>query len=359
MKSRVFDEYPVKPGESGFFQLDVTSNLYGQTIFVPLHVVRGAKQGPTLLLMATVHGNEHPPIRTMYELLRSLRPEDLSGSIMMVPVANPAAFARDKRRTPEIDIDFTNMNRVFPGRRSTPAFGEGQSQPSDVTLTELITQVIADRVIPYCDFMMDFHCHAEGCCLSESICPPPEEDVNGMGKSMAVAFGWGIIHEDSSSCGTASGFARSLGIPSFSPEIGGSEMGSRLESVFIDIQVQGTLNVMRRLGMYPGEIRPFVTDRFVYRQCPKVRPTVSGYLVSRITPEMLYSDDILSGKRLGVRVSPGVLLGEVFDPYSLKMVEELTCPVGGLLYMSRRDGPVLAGSLVYGIAADQGGRIEK
>jgi len=357
-RDTVLTDYPVRPGEHGFFKLEATTNLYGQMVFVPVHVIRGTKPGPCLVMTATIHGNEHPPIRAMYRLRQVLDPAQLSGVLMMVPVANPAAFARDKRKTPEIDIDFTNMNRVFPGRRAKPAFGEGVSQPSDITLTERLTQLIADKVIPHADYMMDFHCHAEGCCLSEVICPPPASDVGGAGKAMATAFGWGIIHEDSSSPGTAGGYARSLGIPSFSPEIGGSGMGSRLESLFTDIQLRGSLNVMRGLGMYPGELQPCSARKFVYRQCPKVRPTVSGYLVSHLCPEDLYADDIVAGQRVGARVKQGDVLGEVFDPYSLERVEELRSPVSGLVYLSRKDGPILAGALTYGLASDNGGRLE-
>jgi len=353
-KEKLFEEYPVKPGEMGFFKLNATTNLYGQEIFVPVHLIRGAENGQCLLLMATIHGNEHPPIRTMYQLRKLIDPQKLKGTVMMVPVANPAAFARDKRKTPEIDIDFSNMNRVFPGRRSRPAFGEGISQPTDITLTERLTQIIADQVIPYANFLMDFHCHAEGCCLAESICPPPESDVDGLGRQMAENFGWAIIHEDSSSPGTSGGYARSLGIPCFSPEIGGSGLGSCLESTFINIQVKGTFNVIRSLGMYPGQIEVYSQKKFVYRQCPKVRPTVSGYLISHKCPEMLYDPDIMSGKSLGVRVAKGDLLGEVFDPYSLECVEKLLSPADGLLYLSRKDGVIQAGALAFGIAADLG-----
>lgn len=357
-KEALFDKYPVQPGMTGFFKLNVTTNLYGQDIFIPVHIIRGVKDNPCLLLTATIHGNEHPPIRTMFQLSKLIDPQKLKGTLIMVPVANPVAFARDKRKTPEIDIDFANMNRVFPGRRSRPAFGEGASQSTDITLTERLTQTIADKIIPFANYFIDFHCHAEGCCLAELICPLPNDDVNGIGRQMAVHFGWPIIHEDSPLPGTSGAYARSLGIPRFAPEIGGSGLGSHLESIFVDIQVKGTLNVMRSLGMYPGDIEVYNNHKFIYRQCPKVRPTVSGYLVSRKCPENLYGPEIMAGEVMGVRVAKGDFLGEIFDPYSLECVERLLSPADGLLYLSRRDGVIQAGALAFGIAAYNGARFE-
>lgn len=357
-KEALFEKYLVQSGETGYFKLSVTTNLYGQDIFIPVHIIRGAKDGPCILLMATIHGNEHPPIRAMFQLRKLIDPQKLNGTVIMVPVANPVAFARDKRKAPEIDIDFANMNRVFPGRRSYPAFGEGTSQPTDITLTERLTQIISDQVIPYANYFVDFHCHAEGCCLAELICPLPNDDVGGIDRQMAVDFGWAIIHEDSPSPGTSGAYARSLGIPRIAPEIGGSGLGSNLESIFISIQVRGTLNVMRSLGMYPGDLHAYSSRKFIYRQCPKVRPTVSGYLVSSQCPEKLYGPEIMAGESLGVRVTRGDLLGEVFDPYSLECVERLLSPADGLLYLSRRDGVIQAGALAFGIAADDGAYVE-
>jgi predicted deacylase len=78
-------------------------------------------------LTSCIHGDEHFPIRILREVILGLNPEELAGTVLAIPVANPVAFARSERSTPEEDIDFANMNRIFPGTRAKTAFGGGES----------------------------------------------------------------------------------------------------------------------------------------------------------------------------------------------------------------------------------------
>lgn len=336
-------------GTCSFYRLPVTTNLYGQEVYIPLHVIAGKRPGPTVLLQAAVHGNETPPMRALKAIREQVSPDGLFGRLLLVPVANPLAFAGDSRNSPEMDQDFTNLNRVMPGRRTRPAFGDGVSAGTDRTFTEMIAATLCEEIYPHIDALIDYHCHAEGCCLNEVITHKAEGELGSRCLEMALAFGNGIVHVDNIIPGTTSSLLMPKGVPSIAPEIGGNVLGDRVEAESVRQQVEGALRVLAFLGSIPAASAPALPEGFealAYHQCPKVRPTRSGYLVSRITPE-----ELVFAPQPGIEVHEGDVLGTVFDPYSLEDVEQLLCPADGLLYLSRRSGPVAAGAIAFGVAA--------
>ena len=65
----------------------------GVSIDVPVLVMNGAKDGPTLVVTSTQHGIEIQGIEVIRKVMRErLNPRDLKGTIISVPVANPLAF---------------------------------------------------------------------------------------------------------------------------------------------------------------------------------------------------------------------------------------------------------------------------
>src|SRR5574341_1926635 len=80
----------VAAGSRGFVALPVARTLWGD-LAVPLHIVHGSAPGPTLTLLAAVHGDEIMPIHVLREFLRDLSPAALRGTVLTVPVANPLA----------------------------------------------------------------------------------------------------------------------------------------------------------------------------------------------------------------------------------------------------------------------------
>lgn len=108
----------IKPRSRSFFQLKVVELLDGSDLSIPLHVVCGSEQGPVLALLACVHGTEYYQNRIVRRIVSEILPDEIRGTILAVPVANPIAFAHMTRQTPEPPeetVDFANLNRVFPG----------------------------------------------------------------------------------------------------------------------------------------------------------------------------------------------------------------------------------------------------
>ncbi len=90
----------------------------------------------TILILATIHGDEAAGTPLVLELVRRLRaePELLAGRrVLVVPVANPDGFARDRRR----NARGVDLNRNFPAE-NFDARGTALSEPESRALLELI-----------------------------------------------------------------------------------------------------------------------------------------------------------------------------------------------------------------------------
>src|SRR5262249_39051693 len=109
-------------------------------IMIPLSVVKRGT-GPTALLTGANHGDEYEGPVALFDLARTLRPEEVSGRIIILPAMNYPAFLAGTRTSP---IDKGNMNRIFPGR-------------PDGTVTEKIADYIERHLLPAAHVVLDIH----------------------------------------------------------------------------------------------------------------------------------------------------------------------------------------------------------
>lgn len=166
---------------SGTIQIAARAGDEGTTL--PISVINGTRPGPVLALVAGVHGQEYTPILALQKLLQSIDPKTLTGTVIMVHVANmPSYLARTIYYSP---VDKQNLNRVFPGK-------------PDGTISERIAHVITTEVIERATHVIDIHC-GDG---NESLRPylywitTGKPEVAQAGREMALAFGMDHIVVD-------------------------------------------------------------------------------------------------------------------------------------------------------------------
>ena len=82
-------------------------------IELPVSIAQGTKDGPTLVVIAGEHGCEYSGIVAAVKLIRDMRPSELSGTVIVVPIANPVAF--DSRFLFVNPIDQVNPYGAYPG----------------------------------------------------------------------------------------------------------------------------------------------------------------------------------------------------------------------------------------------------
>ena len=103
--------------------------------------VTSQHDGPTVAILAGIHGDEYEGVIAALSLARELPGELLSGTVKIVSPAHPAAWQSCSRISP---IDDANLARVFPGYQNGSA-------------TEQVAHAITEQVIKHADVLIDLH----------------------------------------------------------------------------------------------------------------------------------------------------------------------------------------------------------
>jgi uncharacterized protein len=203
----------------------------------PVISVAGAKRGPVLFVNAGVHGGEYPAIEAVIRLGKTLDPQNISGTVILMPVLNLPAF---RMRTPFVcPIDNVNPNRVFPG------------DPRG-SYSEQMTHALINEFIVHADAYVDLH----GGDIPEAlvpfvICRAGDDQVSQKSNAIAKAFGLPYVLTVSKPVQPAKGLssyaaAAEKGIPAILAEAGG--VGQMQEDA-VELLFRGVINVMGHLGM--------------------------------------------------------------------------------------------------------------
>ena len=310
--------------------LPVTTDLAGNDITLHAHVLVGARTGPTLTLASTLHGVEWLSIEMIKRIVEGVDPEEISGAVIALPVVNPPALGALTRSTPG-DSDTPDLNRIFPGKSTWTA--------------ELIAKVVVREILPLTSALIDFHLGIWGSSFGYVVHGTdfPDPAVNEASKRMALAFGLPLVGAqrilgDRPGGGSLVGFAgKEFGIPSCIGELGGAGFDRATEEGWIDTVVAGIQNVMRVLGMLPGEV-PSPPRYLTFETKTRVNPSVGGLLYPVREPEAF-----------GREVAEGELLARVVSPYTFEVVEELRAPFDGYLSYFARWYPVQPGDWAFGV----------
>lgn len=110
------------------------------SVMIPITVVRNG-DGPCALLTGGNHGDEYEGPIALHDLAHKIQPNEINGTIIMLPSMNHPAFLAGTRVSP---LDQGNMNRVFPGA-------------PDGTPTQKIADYIQRYLLPMADIVLDFH----------------------------------------------------------------------------------------------------------------------------------------------------------------------------------------------------------
>ena len=173
---------------------------------IPFTVLVGQNYSPAILVIAGVHGDEYEGPSAIFDVMEELNPESLQGSIIFVPVANPAAFAAATRLHP---ADGGDLNRLFPGNP--------EGSPS-ARLAHLLFQ----EFMMVSESILSLH----GWSKEAKVLAYVEHSEDGSDAAMvsrtaAVAIGLDYVHPYQWKEGLLCAAALRRGIPAIEVEIGG------------------------------------------------------------------------------------------------------------------------------------------
>lgn len=319
------------PGERATGRHHVGELADGTPITLPLHLVHGARVGPTICLTASVHGDERTGVFAVNELCRSVDPAQLRGSIIAFPVVHPLAFVNDER-VAVLDSSLTNMNRIFPGN-------------AGATIAERMAAAVHAGGISRADRCIDFHDGGRDI-RAQFVMVHDADDAEVAAESiaMAAAFGEGLpVHRTGKTpkagmAGMISRAAVANGTPAICVELGGRNVVLRDD---VEALVRGTRRVLVHAALLDGDdAETAVAPPRLLGEAGWCRPNRGGLWIAAV--------------QLGDIVPPGGLVGQVLDPFG-ELVEEVRNEAEwSVVVISLRGNP----ALTTGDWAVYGARIE-
>ncbi|MHA1977778.1 MAG: succinylglutamate desuccinylase/aspartoacylase family protein [Candidatus Hodarchaeales archaeon] len=109
-----FDSFLEGKGTKKSGWLPVSTRSDGSPFGIPVSIIIGKEEGPSLLVEACCHGDETEGAMAVVKLMKDLPPEKLKGTIIGVPVLNIRAYEAGTRGNPDERYNY-DMNRLFPG----------------------------------------------------------------------------------------------------------------------------------------------------------------------------------------------------------------------------------------------------
>ncbi len=207
-------------------------------ILIPIVVIKNG-DGPTVYFNGGMHGGEYEGPVCLTKLAKELKPETITGRVIIIPALNIPAVMSGIRLSP---IDNKDMNRVFPGRWNG-------------TISEIIAHYVFTEILPLCDAVVDIHSGGYSLDLAPYISmhylDDDEQRLRTFDALKAFNAPYALIMNEFSGSGLLDYAVEDMGKIFLCAELGG---GGRLLVNTLQIAECGTRNVLKHFGILKGEI---------------------------------------------------------------------------------------------------------
>lgn len=305
----------IKPGETKTISLDIARLHTRTSIEIPVVVSRAKKEGPCLLLIAGIHGDEVNGVEIVRQIISKGYHKPTRGTIICMPVVNVFGFLNQEREFP----DGRDLNRSFPGSRRG-------------SLASRFAYHIVKYVTPHVDVCVDYHTGG-GARFNYSQVRLDKEINQSL--DLAKAFGTKFIINAKNRKGSLRKTLGEKGIRTVLYEGG--------KAIFLDRSVtqaglEGSLKIIHELGMGDYSDYPFqkISDmQYMITESKWIRAKYSGML--RMT------------SRVGSFVEEGQILGSISDPYG-SFEDTIIAPNDGFLLCNNHASIINQGDAIIHIS---------
>ncbi len=303
----------INPGERWTVDIPISRLANHTKMNLAVQVIHGRKDGPVLFVSGAIHGDEIIGVEIIRRLAQSSLLNRLSGTLMLIPIANAYGFVANSRYLP----DRRDLNRSFPGAVNG-------------SLAAQLASTLMSEVVERAEYGIDLHSGAVHranlpqirACLSDKKT-----------RALALAFGTSIVLDANLRDGSLRQAAREAGCAMLLYEAGEA---LRFDENAIRIGLKGVINVMRELGMITPAKKPQAAHRPILSQSSYwLRAPVGGVM--------------RCFKTLGQKVREGEKLAIVADPFG--EIEEVVRPKSDGVIIGRLNLPVVnRGDALFHIA---------
>ncbi|MEM7124766.1 MAG: succinylglutamate desuccinylase/aspartoacylase family protein [Chloroflexota bacterium] len=310
------------PGTKAFGFLPAATTHAGFDVEIPLHIIAGASDGPTLLVQAGLSGLELEAASILPKLIDELDPAQIKGTLLVIPLLNTSGF------------EFEQVNAIWDNKDLT-TLGRGDMDGS--VSEQLIATHYANVVAP-ADAVIDIRSGALwGYYGYAGVYKVGEVDKS---KELAVAVGLpqvliGQPTDDSTALAAAED-----GKMVVSAWIGG---GPGLRD-FRDENVARTrntvLNAMRHLGMMEGATESDADSVAV----------IEAHTVLKVSGARGLT--FMAKEKRGQMIAEGESIGYVRHPYSGETIQDFLAPKAGIMLHAGAVWPMVPEDATLAILGD-------
>lgn len=220
----------VTPGTARDVAFPITTLATGTASSLGVRVLHGARPGPAVFVSAAIHGDEIIGTAVVQRLAQELDPQTLSGTVLLVPVANIFGFMSRSRYLP----DRRDLNRSFPGSAGGSLAGQ-------------LASIFYREVVGRCQLGIDIHSAA----VHRYNLPQIRIAAGNTGLvELAMAFGAPVIIESPLRDGSLRDLAQKKGVDMLLLEAGEA---LRFDRLSIETGVAGVTRVLAHLGMIAAD----------------------------------------------------------------------------------------------------------
>lgn len=264
-------------GESAILEMEVAKLPTRNNLRIPVIIERAIHDGPVLLLMAGVHGDEMNGIAILRDIIRKKLNVPGRGTIICIPVFNVFGYLDQSREFP----DGRDLNRMFPG------------SPTG-SLASQFAYKFTKEIAPLVDFVLDFHTGGAGRNNYPNVrCLLEEQETLELARVFGAPF---IVNSKYIPKSIRETF-HSMGKTILLFE-GGKSLD--LDQSVIGCGVKGALNIMRYLNMQEGEVQ-IDTEPVIIEKSRWIRAPHSGLFQSLV--------------KNGTWVDNKTIIGKISDPF--------------------------------------------
>lgn len=314
----LLNEFELSTLEPGKHDLSFIASqlLDGTQLILRVGIIKGINDGPLISVIAAQHGNEWNGTYVCHQLFNNLNPETVSGTLVVIPTANPIAFHQAQRVSM---IDNIDMNRTWGiSHRRKP--------------TEHLAERIFQAFIQKSDFVVDLHSGGPG---EYTLCAAVlQSKWTHLVASLNLTCT--MVHEANGGISSAKGntslahACNKLNIPCLLIEMG---HGRNVDVPVCNRFVKSLNNFLIKVEMLKGSL--VVQKTKIYTSKVTVAGAVSGFL--EIVCEL--EDEVTEGQVVA-RLTP------LFS----SSVQDVVSPMNGIVIYKRRLSLASPGDTIVHIA---------
>lgn len=306
-------EHIILPGQTMKIDLPVAKLYTDADVHLPVHIIRGKKDGPTIFVSAAVHGDELNGIEIIRRLINLKGFKISAGTLIAVPMVNVYGVVNQSRYMP----DRRDLNRSFP-------------DSSKGSLAARVANIFLKEVVSHCNYGIDLHTGA----IHRSNLPQIRahlEDEETL--QLARAFGAPVILNSD----IIDGSLRDAAVAS-ETKVLLYEAGEalRFDEFSIRAGIKGIVNILRYLKMMPkGRSKKKLASQFIANNSGWVRASSSGIVTHHF--------------ELGDQVTKGDIVADIGSPYG-ELLGTVIANKSGVIIGKQNIPLVQEGEAMYHIA---------